>query len=242
MILLPKFRASYEVEPMKTLFILLFMMVLLVLGLIGGPAMANDHTSRGEAGSLGKITVGTDVSEWNVGSGQENGEFAVSELQGIELGLRAQERFVGPLEVTGDQGNRVGVYEASTGSTGGDNNGTWNYDWHVDLSDAKGNAKGKTLDDYRLVLEQDFTEQSLFGVLGSDPVELPLAPEPPVGAGTCSNHTVSSTLCQQSWNPGFGNTDYDPLEERPYNLRLVLTLETFNGPPMAVVIRVNVTE
>ena len=88
---------------MKRLVIFLFITGLLALGMMAAPAMAN------KAGSLGKITVGTDVSEWNIGTGQLNGEFVVSELQGIELGLRAQERFIGPITVTGDQGNRVGV-------------------------------------------------------------------------------------------------------------------------------------
>lgn len=193
-----------------------------------------------EAASVGKITVGTDVSEWDVGSGQENGEFVVSKLQGIELGLRAQERFVGPIAVTGDRGNRVGVYEAATVNTVGGNNGTWNYDWHVDLSNATGNATGKTLDDYTLVLEQDFTDESLFGVLGFDPVQLPLLKEG-LG-GVCDPGTFTETLCQQSWNPGFGNDDFDPDEERTYTLRLVLTPETFQGPLMAVVIRVNVSD
>ena len=184
------------------------------------------------AGSLGKTTLDTEVG-WIIGSGQFDGEFITAEQQGVVLGLRAQERFVGTLDVTGAQGNQVGVYEALTGSTGGDNNGTWNYDWSVDLSNAKGNAMGKTLADYDLALEQDFTEQSLFAVLGSDPVSLPMP-------GVCDGATA--TLCQQSWNPGFGNNDYDPDVEGTYNLRLVLTPETFNGSPIAVTIQVNVSD
>lgn len=133
--------------------------------------------------------------------------------------------------VTGDNGDRVAVYEAPAGpspQSPGDNNGTWNYDFHVDLSNARNRHEGRSLSDYRLVLEQDFTEESLFGALGSDPVELPLAAEP---GGVCSNDTFSQTLCQQSWNPGFGNADYDPDAEDSYNLRLVLTPETFNAQP-----------
>ena len=49
------------------------------------------------------------------------------------------------------------------------------------------------------------------------------------------------TLRQQSWNPGFGNGDFDPDEERTYTLRLVLAPKTFHGPTMAVVIQVNVS-
>lgn len=208
--------------------------VFAVVFAVGAVALANYPTSGSNAGSLGKTTLDTEVG-WVIGSGQFDGEFITAESQGVVIGLRAQERFVGPIEVTGAQGDRVGVYEANTGKTGSatDNLGTWNYDWHVDLSDAKGNAKGKTLSDYKLVLEQDFTEESLFGVLGNDPVVLPIP-------AVCDGATA--TLCQQSWNPGFGNTDYDPDEVRTYNLRLVLIPETFNGQPLAVSIQVNVTD
>ena len=151
---------------MKRLARFLIMTGLLALGLMAGPAMAN------KAGSLGKITVGTDVSEWNIGTGQSNGEFVVSKLQGIELGLRAQERFESPITVTGDQGNRVGVYEADTGGRE-ENNATWNYDFHVDLSNAKGNAQGSNLDGYRLFLEQNFTERVFSGVPASIPLNSP---------------------------------------------------------------------
>lgn len=194
------------------------------------------------AKSLGKITFNTEVSSWDVGTGVDNGKFVTAEVQGVVLGFRATARKEGLLDVTGTNGNRVGVYEASTGFQ--DNiRARWNYEWHVDLSGAKANAKGKTLADYKLVLEQDYTEQELFGVLGNDPVLLPLDAEPPVGLGTCSNDTFDADfLCQQSWNPTFGNSDFDPEAEDTYNLRLVLTPETFNGPPLAVAIKVNVTD
>lgn len=211
---------------------------------------SGEQTLGSEAGSLGNVTLDTDVSEWNVGSGQPNGQFITAEGQGVEIGLRAQERFEGLLGVTGDRGGRVAVYEAPAGPSPrspGDNNGTWNYDFHVDLSDARGRHAGKTLSDYRLVLEQDFTEQSLFESLGSDPVELPMV------EGVCVSSTFDpDDLCQQSWNPGFGNSPdreesgegaaYDPDEERDYHLRLVLTPETFNAQPLAVEIRVEVSD
>jgi hypothetical protein len=216
---------------------------ILALLMMWGVAIAGYPTFGSGAGSLGKVTVDTDVSEWDVGSGQFNGEFVVAERNGIELGLRAQDRFVGPIDVIADRGNRVGVYEALTGLTSGDNNGTWNYDFHVDLRNATGMFAGKTLDDYMLFLEQDFSEQSLFGALGSDPVMLPLEEEPPSGVGVCSADTFDPDgLCQQSWNPGFGNTDFDPDEERTYNLRVVLVPWTFNGPPIAVAIQVIVSD
>ncbi len=47
-------------------------------------------------------------------------------------------------------------------------------------------------------------------------------------------------VCQQSWNPVFGNDDFNMDDEATYNLRLVLTRETFKGLPLAVRIQVNV--
>lgn len=199
---------------------------------------ASSRTIGSEAGSLGKVTLDTDVSAWEIGTGNPNGEFITAEGQGVVIGLRALERFVGLLGVTGDQGDRVAVYEAPAGPSPrspGDNNGTWNYDFHVDLTNAEGRHAGRSLSDYRLVLEQDFTGQSLFGAFGSDPVELPMV------EGVCDADTFDAdNLCQQSWNPGFGNDDYDPAATRSYTLRLVLTPETFDAQPLAVVIRVDV--
>lgn len=191
----------------------------------------------------------TVVSSWDVGSGQSNGEFVVAELKGVEIGLRAQERFVGLLDVAGTNGDRVGVYDAPIGvsgeSPGTGNNARWNYDFHVDVSDATGNREGTNLEDYRLTLEQDFTEQSLFEELGR-PVELPFV------GGVGSFDTFTAQLCQQSWNPGFGNgfdrqdtgdgAAFDPTEAGTYNLRLVLTPATFDGAPVTVAIQVEVTD
>lgn len=219
-------------------------------------SVSSQKTVGSQAGSLGKVTFDTEVSSWDIGTGNPNGEFITAEGQGVVIGLRALERFEGLLGVTGTKGNRVAVYEAPAGFSSDpneDNLGTWNYDFHVDLSDAKGRHAGKTLSDYRLLLEQDFTGQSLFGALGSDPVELPLTAEPPTGEGVCSNDSFDpDELCQQSWNPGFGNgptreaagqgAAYDPDEERTYHLRLVLVPETFNAQPLAVAMRVIVSD
>ena len=190
-----------------------------------------------EAGSLGKVTLDTEVindgDEMLYGDGIPTGQWVTAEVQGIVLGLRATDRKDGLLGVTGTNGNRVGVYEAATGFDEPDENrAEWNYEWSVDLRNAKGNARGTTLSDYSLVLEQDFTEQSLFGALGSDPVQLPMI------ALVCDEFT--DFVCQQSWNPVFGNTDFNMDDEATYNLRLVLTRETFKGLPLAVRIQVNV--
>ncbi len=181
--------------------------------------------------SLGKTTLDTTVSpvdgnEMDYGTGILNGEWVTAEVQGVVIGLRATNRFDGLLDVTGTKGNRVGVYEASTGLDG--DGGEWNYEWSVDLSGATANAEGKTIEDYSLALEQDFRDFGTFDLLMPD---------------FCD--AVSSTLCQQSWNPLFfaaASDGYNVDAVTTYNLRLVLTPETFNGPSLAVAIQVNVTD
>lgn len=197
-------------------------------------------TPASAAKSLGKVTLDTSVygdsaGDMNYGDGIPNGEWVTAEVQGVEIGLRATDRTDGVLDVTGLNGDRVGVYEASTGFDGTTTDrAEWNYEWSVDLRNATGNAEGKTLDDYGLSLYQDYTGQSLFGVLGSDPVSLPM-PE------SC-DFLENGQVCQQSWNPTFGNDDFDPNAEGVYTLRLVLTPDTFSGPSLAVSIHVTVLD
>ena len=57
--------------------------------------------------------------------------------------------------------------------------------------------------------------------------------------GVCFDGFETDFVCQQSWNPLFA-TDFDITAETTYNLRLVLTRETFKGLPLAVRIQVNV--
>lgn len=189
------------------------------------------------AGALGKVTVGTDVTEWDSGTttdpangiypiggtGQLNGEFTVAERNGIQIGLRAQERFEGTIEASG---NRTGVYEAETGFSSG-TRATWNYDWHLDLRGAEGRYADKTLGDYDLTLETDIAS-SLFE--NDIPMDLTF--------GSLDN----GVLYQGSWNPDFGNDVFDPTVEGTYHFRLVLTPSTFNGPPLAVAIEINVSD
>jgi hypothetical protein len=162
------------------------------------------------------------------GSGQVNGEFVTAERLGIQIGLRASERFVGPLDAAPSANGQVGVYNASTGTSDTLGRATWNYDWHVDLRGAHGVAAGTTLDDYTLTLETDMFE-SQFGF--PEPIDLTFGGALPDGL----------VLYQQSFNPVFGDTDFDPLVAGTYNLRLVLTPTTFNGPALAVAIQVVVS-
>lgn len=197
----------------------------------------NRVTVGSNAKSLGPVTVGTDASEWDSeteadeengiypigGGGQVNGEFTIAERNGVQIGLRAQKRFVGTIEASGD---RVGVYESTTGFSSG-TRAVWNYDWHVDLRGAKGRLAGKTLGDYDLTLETNIADE-LFGA--DIPMDLTF--------GSLEN----GVLYQGSWNPDFGNDTFDPTVEDTYTFRLILTPKTFRGAPLAVQIRVNVTE
>lgn len=203
----------------------------LALGVMA-PALAKGPKSQGKT-TLDTTVISDSPNEMNYGSGIPNGEWVTAEVQGVVIGLRATDRTDGSLDVTGANGNRVGVYEAATGLDGSTaDRAEWNYEWSVDLSAASANAAGRTIADYSLVLEQDFAP-------GLGTFDLPMTLP-----GVCSPDAVSAILCQQSWNPLFFNgagNGYDVNAEGTYNLRLILTPATFNGPALAVAIRVNVT-
>lgn len=174
------------------------------------------------------ITVGGEVSNWESGtyfdppnglfgiggSGQLNGEFTIAERDGVQIALRAQERFVGPLPASG---KKIGRYEAEAGFSSpgpSNNNATWNYDIHVDLR-----GSGTTWEDYDVVF-------SLTNVIpGLGPIDL-----------TLPDNTV---LFQTSQNPGFGNDTFDPEKKGTYNLKLALYPKD-GGPELSVAIQVRV--
>lgn len=214
---------------MRKIFTGMAMVMALVLSALA-PAMANNANPPGKT-TIGTTVIADETDEMNYGDGIPNGEWITTEVQGVILGLRATDRFDGVLNVTGTKGDRVGVYEATTGFDGlTTDRAEWNYEWSVDLSGAKSlSARGKTIADYSLTLEQDFVP--LYGTFNL------LMPD------VCG--AVSSTLCQESWNPmffGAASNGYNVDAEATYNLRLVLTPTTFNGPVLAVAIQVNVTD
>lgn len=206
-----------------------------------GENQANSNAGNAKNG-LGKIEVGVDASVWdsNVqtdpvsgifpigGSGQVNGEFTIGTVQGVEIGLRAQQRFEGTIEANG---NRVGGYESLTSPGGPGDAGVWNYDWHIDLRDGKNAHKDRTLGDYSVTLETNITDgEDLFG--------FPLPLDLTFGEQILEN----AVLYQSSQNPGFGNDIYNPSVQNVYTFKLVLTPKTFNGPPLAVSIEVDVKD
>jgi hypothetical protein len=80
------------------------------------------------------------VNGWNNGSGTVNGGFAVDRVDGIEIGLRAGIRFVGPITPTGN------VYAAPAGSSGG-TVALWNFEFSVDPGALTGTTARLTITD-----------------------------------------------------------------------------------------------
>jgi hypothetical protein len=196
------------------------------------------HAAKPASGP-GHVLIGVDASTWTSGApagpglvpigggGQLNGEFTVAERYGIQIGLRAQERFVGPsFMAVPNNDNKVGVYETTVGFSDAQDRATWNYDWHIDLRDAFGVAEGTTIADYDLTLETDmFTSLFTFPV----PVDLTFG-------GFIPGDTI---LLQSSQNPDFGNNEFDAEAVGTYTFTLVLTPTSFKGPPLSVSIQVN---
>lgn len=183
------------------------------------------------ADSLKAATIfSSSVSTWTSGSpvgpglipiggaGQVNGNFVVTSDLGLEIGLRAQHRFlqgVDPLPNT-DDGTK-GIYFAPIGTSPPPAGAaTWNYDIHIDLRGATGLAAGTDLDDYDLLLSTDITPV---------PVVLDLKALFGLPAGVL--------LFQTSQNPFFGNPTFDALVSGVYNFRLDLVPHFAAGPLVA---------
>jgi hypothetical protein len=89
-------------------------------------------------------TVFTDqnlTNGWNNGTGTVNGNFTVDrEAGGVELGLRAAIRFVGPIVPSGN------IYSAPTGTSGG-GLALWNFEFSVDPGTLVGTTALLTISD-----------------------------------------------------------------------------------------------
>lgn len=220
-----------------------------IVAMMGAGLLLGNAYAQGPASNAGRdlpqsgpgqVLIGVDASTWSSneptgdglipigGSGQVNGQFTIARRYGIEIGLRAQERFVGPHVAVPNHNNKVGVYHAATGFSDTEERATWNYDWHVDLRDAYGAAAGTSLGDYELTLETDIANSTLFG--------LPLPLDLTFG-GFIPDNTV---LYQSSQNPKFGNAPFDADAPATYEFTLVLTPVSFQGPPLKSSIAVTV--
>jgi hypothetical protein len=208
---------------------------------VGAKGAITSAYANGPKSGPGHVLIGVDASIWDSavpldpiagifpigGGGQVNGDFTIAERNGIQIGLRAQKRFVGTLMAVPNNNNKIGVYEAMAGFSTS-TRASWNYDWHVDLRNAHGVAAGTTLADYSVTLETDIATTTLFG--------LPLPLDLTFG-GFVPGNTI---LYQSSQNPDFGNTEFDAGVPGAYAFTLVLTPTSFNGPPISVSIQVNV--
>jgi len=162
----------------------------------------------------------TDVSVWDSsvptapftgifpigGSGQIAGNFAVDTYDkkdtAIQVGLRAQDRFIGPIEPIGN------VYFAATGeSTPG--LATWNFDWSVDAGTTYLETQlGKDLtaldlEDFTVILEIEDTSGNTFTL----------------DFGAFPNPVGPIVLTQSSQNIGFSFVGL-PIDSEAYDVSL----------------------
>ncbi len=170
-----------------------------------------------------KLALNSDVSVWDSaivpdagagifpvgGAGQIAGNFAVDTKTkkdtAIQVGLRAQERFVGPIEPFGR------VYLAPTGEAPA-GSPLWNFDFHLDsgtefLETQLGeDLTALNLEDFTVVLEIKDLEKNVWTLALSD------FPNP---AGPI-------ILSQQSWNIGFGFIEI-PIDSKAYDIKLTVS-------------------
>lgn len=148
------------------------------------------------------------------GSGIANGGFTVNTAGGVEVGLRARERFDLvtnlPTDVTGSNGN--GTYNQNAGEPPGfpaSNRARWNFDWSINTGTANVGA-------YTYRLGIDFDSGIGTNYLTFDLINLPFADHSfgdnstAAGAGVEAASAAgyaalvaSSSLVQNSWNMDF---------------------------------------
>ena len=115
-------------------------------------AVATTTTAEATCKGQESITVNTPVSVWEyTKSGQINDHFTLLESEGVQVGIRVQERGVpNPLTPTDTNNDSIGEYRVETGSATDGSDPTlswWNFDWHVDVSNADDDTK-QTIGDY----------------------------------------------------------------------------------------------
>lgn len=177
------------------------------------------------------------------GSGQINGEFAIETVEdtnantAIQIGLRAQERFVGPTLPRMEAMYFADEGESEPGLA------TWNYDWHIDfgttyLDDELGNPglTPQNMRDFDVFFEVD-TDPSFATSFVSTDIN---------AAATLAGVPAGSPilLSQTSQNIGFGvfGGPLDPTIPGVYNFRLTVSDPTDSSIVAQVEIQVKVGE
>ena len=136
------------------------------------------------------------VNGWNNGSGTVNGGFTVDRADGgVEIGLRAGIRFVGPITPVGN------VYTAPTGSSGG-TVALWNFEFSVDPGQLTGTTALLTITDafshtfsFSPAAYPDNTLTGTFGYQNSENLGFqPLATLLPFNPNSPNTYTFNLTL------------------------------------------------
>ena len=177
------------------------------------------------------------------GSGIANGGFTVDTASGIEIGLRARERYPTPNNDTNSNGN--GTYNHATGgyTSGGVTGGTraaWNFDWSINTGTSAVNA-------YTYLLGMDFDAGVGTNFQTFDLINVGLADHSFGNNGTVQSAGVeavnaagyaallaSSNLVQNSWNYDFFDSvsfPFDPNVDGTYTI--YLSAKNANGAELA---------
>ncbi|MEM1413106.1 MAG: hypothetical protein AAGH19_12190 [Pseudomonadota bacterium] len=138
-----------------------------------GDASVWDSNTAEDAGN-GVFPIG--------GSGQVNGDFRLCDTPGVQLGLRASERFQGT--ITPEAGS--GLYRVAPGSD-------WNVDWHIDFVNPFPNGTN--------VAPLNLGETSTIIQLDCDPL-VGEVNGPALDSGAAA--PANTILAQSSQNPSFG--------------------------------------
>ena len=173
------------------------------------------------------------------GSGNANGDFTINQQNGIEVGLRAKQRYPAA-NVFNYDGVDTYTFKAGraadTPSGAGQNASRplWNFEWSIN-SDFDGTS-GKNLNDnfYTMIVNFTPTGGTTMGAFALDPINVPYADH---ALGT--NLTTSTTkiiandeseygtfidqnnVAQNSWSMHWFDPYFDPMATGVYNIRLL---------------------
>ncbi|HOE44036.1 MAG TPA: hypothetical protein PLB25_20750 [Rhodoferax sp.] len=146
-----------------------------------------------------------------MGTGISNGGFTTETGAGVEIGLRARERYDlatnSPTNVTGSNNN--GTYNQNAGTPGSPTRARWNFDWSINTGTANVGA-------YTYLLGMDFdagvgTNFQMFDLINvtladhsfGDNSTAQSAGVEAADAGTYASYLASKNLVQNSWNYDF---------------------------------------
>lgn len=115
--------------------------------------VAHEANAQKNGAGSGQTRVGATIDDWDLGVGQPQDNFTTAERYGIKIGLRPVERF-GDFSLPLQKKGQTGIYTVPTGTAFGGS--AWGYSIYVNVENAFGAAEGTTLDDYDIVVTQDY--------------------------------------------------------------------------------------